>query len=74
MEKVLAYWRDSDQRDANWRDANRREAGLLFDAHHRLQQRQNLRRQEAAIRLAMAVINNVVPAYHRAHGDGAAQP
>jgi hypothetical protein len=61
MDKALAYQRDVDQNTAARRDAARRaeteqEAGRRADTEHRIERHMTVRRQEAAIRAAMAAI------------------
>jgi hypothetical protein len=51
MDKALAYRRNIDQRDIAWWEAARR-----AETEHRIEQRMNVRRQEAAIHAAMAAI------------------
>jgi hypothetical protein len=61
MDKALAYQRDVDRSTAAHREAARR-----TETEHRIERRMTVRRQEAAIRAAMADIEAT------GNGDGAA--
>jgi hypothetical protein len=61
MDKALAYRRDVGRNDAARRDADRRAEteqlpGRRDDFNHLIERRMTVRRQEAAIRAAMATI------------------